>query len=89
MCGNLVFACQKGRISGHFISGRSLIFTIIFTPLLRCSQGKQEYHVQEDVGEPTELDDEINNLLLKHERSNRQQQAVVTGGGDDSDSDQR
>jgi len=45
--------------------------------------------VEEDVGEPTELDDEINNLLLKHERSNRQQQAVVTGGGDDSDSDQR
>lgn len=45
----------------------------------------------EDDSAPTnQLDDEINNLLLKHERSNKQQgQAAVIPGQDDSDSDAR
>ena len=41
------------------------------------------------MGEPTELDDEINNLLLKHERSNKQQAAIIPGQEQDSDSDNR
>jgi len=45
--------------------------------------------IEEDVGEPTELDDEINNLLLKHERSNKQQAAIIPGQEQDSDSDNR
>ena len=38
--------------------------------------------------EGTELDDEINNLLLKHERSNKQQNQLIPGQ-EDSDSDAR
>jgi len=46
--------------------------------------------IEEEAGEPTELDDEINNLLLKHERSNKQQAAALIPGQDqDSDSDNR
>ncbi|XP_023323654.1 general transcription factor IIE subunit 1 [Eurytemora carolleeae] len=44
--------------------------------------------VEEESMETNELDDEINNLLLKHERSNKQQTALIPGQ-EDSDSDNR
>ena len=42
---------------------------------------------QEDQEPEVEQDDEITNLLLKHEKSNKQPAAVIPG--DDSDSDNR
>jgi hypothetical protein len=43
--------------------------------------------VQDDQGADVEQDDEITNLLLKHEKSNKQPAAVIPG--DESDSDNR
>ena len=47
-----------------------------------------ELHAQEDQGAEVEQDDEITNLLLKHEKSNRQPTTAVIPG-DESDSDNR
>jgi len=53
-----------------------------------AAMGPSMSMVEEESAEPSQLDDEINNLLLKHERSNKQQAAIIPGQ-EDSDSDAR
>jgi len=54
-----------------------------------AAMGPSMAMLEETDAEPNQLDDEINNLLLKHEKSNKQQAGLLPGAGDDSDSDAR
>jgi hypothetical protein len=71
----------------EILAKRGPIWTTASISTTTISKKIMFFCVQDDQGADVEQDDEITNLLLKHEKSNKQPAAVIPG--DESDSDNR